>query len=298
VKTLMRASELSDAKSPEAFIRDLDYASSRLLSSRPTAVSLPNGIRYVMLKLKHLHRRGVDLEGLKKAVSSAGEEFIDRSLKAVSLIARFGSKRIMNGDVVMTHCNSAVVTSTLIEAHRLGRSFEVYVTETRPRFQGRITARQLLDKGIPCTLIVDSAMRYFMKDVDKVVVGADAVAANGALVNKVGTSLMALAAKEARVEFLVAAETYKFSPETLTGGLVWIEERAVEEVLPEAERGELVSVRVRNPSFDVTPPDYVDAIITELGVIPPQAAFWVLQKVYGSLSPEELASYSTIQPVE
>jgi ribose 1,5-bisphosphate isomerase len=137
-----------------------------------------------------------------------------------------------------------------------------------------------------------------MKDVDKVVVGADAVAANGALVNKVGTSLMALAAKEARVEFLVAAETYKFSPETLTGGLVWIEERAVEEVLPEAERGELASVRVRNPSFDVTPPDYVDAIITELGVIPPQAAFWVLQKVYGSLSPEDLASYSTIHPVE
>ncbi|MEM2901269.1 MAG: ribose 1,5-bisphosphate isomerase [Candidatus Bathyarchaeia archaeon] len=298
VKTLMRVSELSEAENPEAFMRDLNYASSRLLSSRPTAVSLPNGIRYVMLKAKHLLKKGADLDALKKAVCSAGMKFIDRSLEAVNLIARFGSKRIMNGDVVMTHCNSAAVTSILIEAHRLGRSFDVYVTETRPRYQGRITVRELLDVGIPCTLIVDSAMRHFMKDVDKVMVGADAVAANGALVNKVGTSLMALAAREARAEFLVAAETYKFSPETLTGQLVWIEERPTEEVLPEAERSGLWSAKVRNPSFDVTPPDYVDAIITELGVIPPQAAFWVLQKVYGSLSPEELASYSTIHPTE
>lgn len=296
VETLMRASDLSDSETPEAFMRDLNYASSRLLSSRPTAVSLPNGVRYVMVKVKQLYRKGAGLDDLKKALNSAGAEFVERSLKAVELIARFGSKRIMNGDVVMTHCHSAAVTSTLIEAHSQGKRFEVYVTETRPRYQGRITVRELSEKGIPCTLIVDSAMRCFMKEVDKVMVGADAVAANGALVNKVGTSLMALAAKEARAEFLVAAETYKFSPETLTGDLVRIEERPVEEVLPEGFG--VASVRVRNPSFDVTPPDYVDAIITEIGVIPPQAAFWILQKVYGSLSPEDLASYSTIRPVE
>jgi len=298
VQALIQLSKKSEAQNSGEFIKELDDASTRLLSSRPTAVSMPNGIRYVMSRAKQLYKKGVNLDMLKKCVESAGKGFIDKSLKAINLIAKYGSKRISNDDVVMTHCNSSVVTSILTEAHKAGKEFEVYVTETRPRYQGRLTAKELISNGIPCTLIVDSAARYYMGEVNKVYVGADAVSANGALVNKIGTSLIALSAHEARVEFLAAAETYKFSPETLTGGLIWIEERPSEEVLPKADQEEMGGLRIRNPSFDVTPPAYIDAIITEIGVIPPQAAYWILQKVYGTLSSEELASYKTIHPEE
>ncbi len=142
--------------------------------------------------------------------------------------------------------------------------------------------------GIDVTLIVDSAVRYFINDVDCVVVGADTITANGALINKIGTSQIALAAKEARVPFMVAAETYKFSPKTLFGELVVIEERDASEVAPE----ELLKlgVKVRNPAFDVTPRDYIDVIITEIGAIPPEMAYIVITERlgYAGISEEEI----------
>lgn len=133
-----------------------------------------------------------------------------------------------------------------------------------------------------------------MKRVDKVLVGADAVAANGAVVNKIGTSMVALAAHEARTLFFVAAETYKFSPETIIGELIKIEERPKEEILPpEIVIKGLGGIEVRNPAFDVTPPDYIDLIITERGIIPPQAALTVIQQELGPIIYERLSKYST-----
>jgi ribose 1,5-bisphosphate isomerase len=119
------------------------------------------------------------------------------------------------------------------------------------------------------------------------------VAANGAIVNKIGTSMVALAAHESRVLFFVAAETYKFSPETMLGQLVKIEERPSIELLSERELAQMPKVTVRNPSFDVTPPEYVDLIITERGIIPPQAAIMILQEEFGSITAEELTEYQT-----
>jgi len=142
-------------------------------------------------------------------------------------------------------------------------------------------------------MIVDSAARYFMKEIDKVIVGADAVAANGAVVNKIGTSMIALAAKESNVRTFVAAETYKFSPETMIGEVVAIERRSTDEVIGEEELRTLPSLEVKNPSFDVTPPEYIDLIITERGIIPPQGAILVLQEVMGAITPEELEEYKT-----
>jgi ribose 1,5-bisphosphate isomerase len=130
---------------------------------------------------------------------------------------------------------------------------------------------------------------------DKAIVGADAVAANGAVVNKIGTSMVALAAHESRVLFFVAAETYKFSPETMLGRLVRIEERGVSEVISERELKRMPKVNVRNPAFDVTPPDYIDLIITERGIIPPQAAIMVIQEEFGSITRDELIKYQTPQ---
>jgi ribose 1,5-bisphosphate isomerase len=285
----------SNARSPQAYRDQFEGAYQFLLTTRPTAVSLPNALRYVRHRVDTAFRKGMDVDELRALTIRAAEDFKKSSLEAVKKISEIGSKRIKNGDLIMTHCNSSVAISTLLEAKRMGKDFSVIVTETRPRFQGRLTAKALADKGIPITLIIDSAARYFMPKIDKVIVGADVVTANGAVVNKIGTSQIALIAKEARVRVFVGAETYKFSPSTVLGELVEIEERSAEEVIPKEELKKLKGVKVVNPSFDVTPPEFIDVIITEKGVIPPQAAILILMEEFGWSIGEEQVGRTLVE---
>lgn len=286
------------ADSPQEYMDQLDGAYKLLLNTRPTAVSLPNALRYVMHRVKTAFKRGMDVDELRALTIRAAEDFKKSSQEAVRRISDIGAKRIRNGDLIMTHCNSSVAISILKEAKRQGKEFRVIATETRPRFQGRLTAKALSEAGIPVTLIVDSAARYFMPKVDKVIVGADVVTANGAVVNKIGTSQIALAAKEARVRVFVGAETYKFSPSTVLGELVEIEERPPEEVIPPEELSQMKGVTVANPAFDVTPPDFIDIIITERGIIPPQASVLILMEEFGWTIGEEAIGRTTVEEEE
>ncbi len=276
-KALMIAAEKYRGSRDE-FKKYMEKVANIILNTRPTAVSLPNAVMYVMTRLR---RSEGDLEELKQTVIASAKEFIDKSLEAVKKIAEYGARMINDGDIIMTHCHSTAAVSIIIEAHKQGKNVKVYSDETRPKFQGRITSSQLAEAGIDVTLVPDSAMRLIVKRVDKVIVGADAIASNGALVNKIGTSQLALAAHEAGVMFLVAAETYKFSPMTFIGELVKIELRDPTEVVSNEWLKENPGVKVLNPSFDVTPPEYIDAIITELGVIPPHAAVLILTESFG-----------------
>jgi len=294
VGALIIVAKASKAADVNEFVNELEYASKLLLETRPTAVSLPNGIRYVIHRVHESQTRR-NLEEIRSAAIRAGEEFIASSKTAIQRIGHIGANRIKKGDVLLTHCNSSTAIAIMKTAWEQGKQIQAFVTETRPRFQGRITAKALGEVGIPVTLIPDGAVRFFMDKVDRVIVGADAVTANGAVVNKIGTSMVALAAHEARVRFFVAAETYKFSPETMIGELVKIEERGAVEVIPSDELKKMPNVRVRNPSFDITPPEYIDIIITEKGIIPPQGAILVLQEMFGILTPEELKEYQTYQ---
>ncbi len=270
------------AKNKSEFMKELDSVSKLLLSTRPTAVSLPNSISFIIRKPEL--RETEDVKSMKRIVSSRAREFIKMSNSAVKQIGEVGARRISDGDVIVTHCNSSCALSVIKTAHKQGKKIKVIATESRPRLQGLITVRDLSKTGIPVTLIVDSAARYFMKDVDKVIVGADSIAANGAIVNKIGTAPLALAAHEARVSFLVAAESYKFDRETTTGELIEIEYRDSGEIInPKKVPG----VKILNPAFDFTPPEYVDAIITERGIIPPQAAYTVLQSMFESKACEK-----------
>jgi ribose 1,5-bisphosphate isomerase len=263
----------SRAETGEEFMEELRSVSKLLLETRPTAVSLSNAIRFVTSKAKL--GEGKDVKALKKIVISRADEFIRNSKQAVKRIGEIGSRRISDGDVILTHCNSSCALSVIKTAFREGKRIEVYVTESRPARQGLISARELLREGIPTTLIVDSAVRHIIRDIDKVIVGADSIAANGAVINKIGTSQIALAAHEARVLFFVAAESYKFHPGTLVGRLVEIEERDPSEVVNPKR---FPNLKIRNPVFDVTPPEYIDLIITERGIIPPSAAYTILQE--------------------
>ena len=285
-------------ESPQEYMDQLEGAYRLLLNTRPTAVSLPNALRYVMHRVRLAFKKGMDVDELRAITVRAAEDFKKSSQEAVRRISDIGAKRIKNGDLIMTHCNSSVAISILKEAKRQGKEFRVIATETRPRFQGRLTAKALSEAGIPVTLIVDSAARYFMPKVDKVIVGADVVTANGAVVNKIGTSQIALAAKEARVRVFVGAETYKFSPSTVLGELVEIEERPPEEVVPPEELSQLKGVTVANPAFDVTPPEFIDIIITERGIIPPQASVLILMEEFGWAIGEESIGRTTVEEEE
>ncbi|HPT18897.1 MAG TPA: ribose 1,5-bisphosphate isomerase [Methanothrix sp.] len=254
----------------DEYNRQMKEAAETLLKTRPTAVSLSNAIRMVM------KYHADDLPSARQSIVSNADRFIENSARAVERIGAIGSRRIRDGDTVLTHCNSMAAISVISAAHRSGKKIRVIATESRPRFQG-ITTIGMLDRlGIETELIVDSAVRSVMNEVDLVVVGADVITANGTLVNKIGTAQIALAAHEARTSFMVAAETYKFSPQTILGELVTIEERDFREVLPDISR--YSHVRVRNPAFDVTPHRYIDLICTEAGAIPPEMSYLIIRE--------------------
>ncbi|MEM1639715.1 MAG: ribose 1,5-bisphosphate isomerase [Desulfurococcaceae archaeon] len=255
-----------------AFKKYMVNVAKLLVSTRPTAVSLPNAVIYVLKSL----REATSFNEARNNVVTYADAFIRNSDEAVRRISEIGAKRIKEGSIVLTHCHSTTAVEVIARAYREGRVIKVYNTETRPFLQGRITFAHLRKYGVPVVQIPDSAVRYIMNEVDYVVVGADTVTSNGAVVNKIGTSQVALAAKESRVRVYVAAESYKFSPLTLVGELVKIEFRDPEEVVPREWLSKHPGVQVLNPVFDVTPPEYIDAIITEYGILPPQAAILIL----------------------
>jgi len=282
VGALKIAIDKSKGKTPYDIFKDMLESARYLNSTRPTAVSLPNALRYVIKRGRALLKEDLKPDEYKVRLTEICDDFILSSEMAVRKIGEIGSRRIQDGDTILTHCNSSAAIRVITTAHKHGKNIKVYATETRPRYQGRLTARALVASGIDVTLIVDSAARLIMNKIDKVIVGADAISVNGALINKIGTSLIALAANEARTLFFTAAETYKFSPITMLGGLIEIEERDASEVISPSEHEKIgKQLKVYNPAFDVTPAKYIDMIFTEKGAIPPQAAYVILQEEFG-----------------
>lgn len=266
-----------DAPDTPAFMRSMREAADLLLATRPTAVSLPNAVQIVM---RSLDGAG-SVKEAKAAVAAAADAFILSSGRAVERIGEIGSRSISDGDVILTHCNSEAALACILTAHRQGKEIEVFATEVRPRNQGLLTIRTLNDAGIRTNFIVDSAVRSYIDEADLVIVGADAITVNGAVVNKIGTAQIGLAAHEARTPMMVAAETYKFAPRTILGERIAIEERDPAEVLDPGIAAGLPNVRVRNPAFDVTPARYVDLIATEVGAVPPAMAYCIIRDYLG-----------------
>ncbi len=264
------------------FSKYLLQALPSFIEARPTSIIMKNLIRnYLEELIKEASEHGFD------EARGRTPEIIDSILgdvtKVQEAVARVGAKRVTDDGTILIHSYSSTVLKLLEIAKESGKRFKVFVTESRPIGEGKVAASRLGALGIDTTLIVDSAVRYIMKKISDVFFSADAVAANGAVVNKIGTSAIALAAKEARVRTYVAAGTYKFGLETVFGelveGMVLSDARLI---IPPEKVNELAGrVLVRAPLFDVTPPEYVDAIITEIGVIAPQAIPLVIKEIYG-----------------
>jgi ribose 1,5-bisphosphate isomerase len=274
---IMDMAKSQDWKSIDAMKKDIASAKGKIISSRPTAVSLMNAVQFTLKGLDECGR----VDEAKELLISNSERFIKSSEEAVSIIGKIGAKRIKDGATVMTHCNSSAALECIKEAHRSGKKVKAYATESRPWRQGILTANELSKEGIDVTLIVDSAVRSVMKHIDIAMVGADTITSNGSVINKIGTSQLALAANESRVPFVVCGETYKISPQTLFGDMVTIEERETGEIVKDGELPS--SVKVFNPVFDSTPAKYIDAIVTEIGIVNPGSVYEIMIRQFGRM---------------
>jgi len=274
VKAIQTLAEQTKAKNKTAFLNELKEAQAVLFASRETEPLMRNAIRWIITQTEDSSTEKVDV--LSEMVVSNVSLFLQNLEASRELTAEIGAKRIRDGMLIFTHCHSSTVTRMIAKAKADGKNFSVICTETRPAFQGRITAREMVELGVQTMFIVDSAARSYMGDVDLVVVGADAITSEGNVVNKIGTSNIAVLANEARKPFYVVSELLKFDPETLNGTYERIEQRNPSEVWKEAPE----KLSVRNPAFDVTPSRYIHGIICEEGVIAPQSIVETVNRSY------------------
>jgi ribose 1,5-bisphosphate isomerase len=274
IKALEALAEETSAKTRKEFLKELSEARGILFASRETEPLMRNAVRWIISQVEQSGKQQVD--ALAKLVSSSSSQFLKNLETSKECIAEIGAKRIRDNSVVFTHCHSSTVTHLLSKAKKDGKTFEVICTETRPVFQGRITAKEMLALGVKTTLIVDSAARSFMRNADLVIVGADAITSEGNVINKIGTSTIALLAHEARKPFYVVSELLKFDPATVCGDYEKIEERSPDEVW----KGAPEKLIVRNPAFDVTRRDYIHGVICEEGIIPPHSVSEVVRRKY------------------
>src|SRR6266545_92466 len=249
---------------------DVEAAAAELRGTRPTAVNL----RWALERMLTAHVTGGDL--VREAEAMFAED-----VEANRRIGRFGAELLGARATVLTHCNAGALATAgygtalgvIRAAIEAGKRVAVYADETRPFLQGaRLTAWELNKDGIPVTLITDNMAGHFMKrgDIDCVVVGADRIAANGDVANKIGTYSVAVLAKENDIPFYVAAPISTLDLNLASGDLIPIEERSAREVTHVKDvRLAPDGIKIANPAFDVTPNRYVAAIITERGVARP-----------------------------
>jgi ribose 1,5-bisphosphate isomerase len=264
----------TEARTKKEILKELLKARETLFASRETEPLMRNAIRLIINQVEKSAEKSI--KKLVETVSTASQQFLRDLENSKERIAEIGSRRIRNDSTILTHCHSSTVTHLLKKAKHDGKVFHVICTETRPVFQGKITAREMLGLDVETTFIVDSAARFFMNEVDLVIVGADAITSEGNVINKIGTSTVALVAQEARTPFYVVSELLKFDPATMYGDYEKIEERDPSEIWKDPPR----NLIIRNPAFDVTRRDFIHGIICEEGIISPHSITEVMHRKY------------------
>ena len=275
----------SAATSTDGLIADLQASAATLKASRPTAVNLAWAVDRILLSLSHRERgwgEG-DVDAIRQFVLGEAQKLADEDVEINKRMAEHGAALINDGDTIIHHCNTGALATVdwgtalgvIRTAHEQGKKIHVLVDETRPRLQGaRLTAWELEQYGIPYEIISDNMSGYFLKagKVQKVLFGADRVAANGDVANKIGTYMLALAAHDNNVPVYSVVPTSTVDLSLAHGGLIPIEERDTDEVLGIQFHGEPIApknAKARNPAFDVTPNRLLSGIVTENGVVYP-----------------------------
>jgi len=266
----------SQAKTLPELEREFDTICNVLAETRPTAVNLFWAIRRMRDKFEQL--RGEPMTAIQRELVAEAQRVLVEDIAANEAMGKHGAVLMPSSGGVLTHCNAGALATAgygtalgvIRAAVESGKQIQVFADETRPFLQGsRLTAWELMKDNIPTTLIADNMAGAMMRlgKIDAVIVGADRIAANGDVANKIGTYTVAVLAKEHGIPFYVAAPISTVDLDTTDGSKIPIEQRASTEVTHLA--GKQIApdaVRVENPAFDVTPSKYVTAIITERGI--------------------------------
>ena len=267
------------SKSYTAFMERFKKIAREMLLARPTAVNL----RWAVERMIRLAENMAELPVMKiqTALRQESEKILAEDIEINRRMGKHGQKLVPKGSTILTHCNAGSLATggygtalgVIRAAHENGKKIRVIADETRPWLQGlRLTAFELMEDGIPVSVITDNAAGSLMrqKKIDLVITGADRVAANGDVANKIGTYQVAVLARANRIPFYVAAPISTIDFTIKNGDMIPVEERGPEEIHRFGKREIGPSgVQVLNPAFDVTPASYVSAIITERGVIRP-----------------------------
>lgn len=269
INGLAIAAKESKAKTSKMFYSEMRTVADAIATSRPTEPMMRNMLDEGLHFVKQALKTNKNKVALVKLLVEHEKRVIGRMETDAKRLAQYGAKLIPDDALVLTYCHSSTTTRILIEAKKMKKKFSVIAFETRPRYQGRVTATELANAGIDVTLVVDGAMHLFMKKADIVIVGADSVTSRGDLINKIGTATIAHIAKMNDVSFYSAAELSKYSTMTIFGTREKIEERDLKEVWEKPPK----KVKIRNPAFEATAAKYINGYITEIGVIPPQSFF-------------------------
>jgi methylthioribose-1-phosphate isomerase len=258
----------------DEFLSQLDELIQTFASTRPTAVNLFRAISRMKRAVI-----GDDVSQIKRALVNEAKQIHQEEIEATRRLSQLGAGLIKDRFTVLTHCNTGALATgsygtalgIIKAAKEQGKRISVFADETRPLLQGaRLTTWELEQEGIPVTLITDSMAGYFMHQgkIDCVIVGADRIAANGDVANKIGTYTLAVLARENSIFFYVAAPTSTVDLSLPSGAEIPIEQREPEEVTHiQGIRIAPEGTNAANPAFDITPHSYITAIITEKGII-------------------------------
>ncbi|UCC94444.1 MAG: S-methyl-5-thioribose-1-phosphate isomerase [Candidatus Omnitrophota bacterium] len=262
----------------EKFLEQFKKATRYLQGSRPTAVNLFWALE--RLKQVAMENQKMSVSVIKKKLLREARAIHRQDIELCKKMAEIGARFVKRGDRILVHCNTGFLATSgegtalaaIYKAHRIHKNIKVYVDETRPLLQGaRLTSWELMKRKVPCTLICDNMAAYLMKkkEIDKVFVGADRIAASGDAANKIGTYSIAVLARYHKIPFYVVAPFSSFDLRLKNGDAIPIEKRSQDEV--RKVRGKVpiapANVSAWNPAFDVTPGYLISAIITDKGII-------------------------------
>jgi len=262
LKALLDFGKKVRTKKPSDFLTQIKKAGYDLAFARPTEPMAQNLVDIITGKLKTMAKQGAEIKQLKEIL----EYVINHELRELEQdhmqLTEIGANLIDNNDTILTFCHSSSVEKILISAKKRKKKIKVYVPETRPLFQGRITAKNLSKAKINVTMIVDSKTDQLLhkKEVDKVLIGADVILKDGSIINKVGSFGIAEDAHQHRIPVYVAAVTLKRTKGKLP---IKIEKRSHLELWKNAPK----DITIENPAFDKVPKKFITGIITEKGII-------------------------------
>jgi methylthioribose-1-phosphate isomerase len=265
--------------SRQTFFTELDRAITVLRQTRPTAVNLA----WALERVRHVAfaHREQQIDEIQRSLLDEAQRILQEDREICRAIGRHGAELIADSANLITHCNTGALATgdfgtalgALFTAHAQGKKLHVYVDETRPLLQGaRLNMWELMQEGIPCTLICDNAAAFVMQrqKIDLCIVGADRIARNGDTANKIGTYSLAVSAQKHGIPFYVAAPISTFDFKIASGLEIPIEERPPEEVSNSfGYRAAPLHAAVYNPAFDVTPHQFISGIVCEKGVMRP-----------------------------